>query len=82
MSSAAAKNASISDAAVFSRGCKPAEQSGVGGSDVFTTQAILYKWSSLRPQSEDRLVKLDVDLIHVRTLQAQPNSCAHLRTRR
>ena len=62
---AADSKVTIADAAAFARGCKPSDEGGMGGSDVFTAQAILYKWSGMRPQSSDRLVRLDIDLIHV-----------------
>jgi len=53
---------SLTDAAVFVSGCKPSQGKALGF-DRALEQAMMFKWEILEPQSKDKLVKLDVDLV-------------------
>ena len=57
----------VTDAQVFARGGKAADNRSVGGgfssSLKVIEQAIRYKWESFEPQAHDKLYKLDVDTL-------------------
>jgi hypothetical protein len=52
----------LNDALVFAQGCKPSQGKGMGVDKQFE-QSMAYKWELIEPQSQDRMVKLDMDLV-------------------
>jgi len=56
------KNSTLIDATVFVQGCKPSQGRGLGF-DSSLEQSMGYKWELLEPQSSDKLVKLDLDVL-------------------
>ena len=52
----------VTDAAVFVTGCKPSQGKAVGH-DHALEMSMGYKWDILEPQSTDKLLKVDVDLL-------------------
>jgi hypothetical protein len=53
---------SIADATVFLTGCKPSQGKALGH-DSALENSMGFKWDLLEPQSQDKLVKMDLDLL-------------------